>query len=84
MSAVAEKRTFAAPPALARPGQHQLTSRKTNSRREIIMSNEPVARTPGARRAAPGEYVFDLGTVQKIMGGPAYSTAQGPCVKATA
>jgi quercetin dioxygenase-like cupin family protein len=37
--------------------------------------------TPGAKRAAPGEYVFDLGTVQKIMGGPAYSTAHGPCVE---
>jgi quercetin dioxygenase-like cupin family protein len=49
--------------------------------RENVMSNEPTARTPGARRAAPGEYVFDLGTVQKIMGGPAYSTAHGPCVE---
>ena len=45
------------------------------------MSNEPAARTPGAKRAAPGEYVFDLGTVEKIMGGPAYSTAHGPCVE---
>ena len=45
------------------------------------MSNQPAARTPGAKRAAPGEYVFDLGTVQKIMGGPAYSTAHGPCVE---
>jgi quercetin dioxygenase-like cupin family protein len=50
-------------------------------RRENVMSNEPTARTPGAKRAAPGEYVFDLGTVQKIMGGPAYSTAHGPCVE---
>ena len=45
------------------------------------MSNEPLARTPGAKRAAPGEYVFDLGTMHKIMGGPAYSTAHGPCVE---
>ena len=45
------------------------------------MSNQPVARTPGAKRAAPGEYVFDLASVQKIMGGPAYSTAHGPCVE---
>src|SRR5512144_1829394 len=45
------------------------------------MSNGPAARTPGAKRAAPGEYVFDLGTVQKIMVGPAYSTAHGPCVE---
>jgi quercetin dioxygenase-like cupin family protein len=45
------------------------------------MSAEQAARTPGAVRAAPGEYVFDLGTVQKILGGPAYSTAHGPCVE---
>ena len=45
------------------------------------MSNQPAARTPGATRAAPGEYLFDLGTVSKIMGGPAYSTAHGPCVE---
>lgn len=45
------------------------------------MSSQQAARTPGARRAAPGEYVFDLGTVDKIMGGPAYSTAHGPCVE---
>ena len=41
----------------------------------------PKARTPGAVRAAQGEYVFDLGTVQKILGGPDYSTAHGPCVE---
>ena len=45
------------------------------------MSIQPAARTPGATRAAPGQYVFDLGTADKIMGGPAYSTAQGPCVE---
>lgn len=45
------------------------------------MSSAPAPRTPGAKRAAPGEYVFDLGTVEKIMGGPAYSTAHGPCVE---
>lgn len=45
------------------------------------MSDAAVARTPGAMRAAPGQYLFDLGTVQKIMGGPAYSTAHGPCVE---
>jgi quercetin dioxygenase-like cupin family protein len=45
------------------------------------MSDQSAARTPGAKRAAPGEYLFDLGTVQKIMGGPAYSTAHGPCVE---
>jgi quercetin dioxygenase-like cupin family protein len=45
------------------------------------MSAQPAPRTPGATRAAAGEYVFDLGTVAKIMGGPAYSTAHGPCVE---
>lgn len=45
------------------------------------MTTQPAARTPGAKRAAPGEYLFDLNTVQKIMGGPDYSTAQGPCVE---
>jgi len=45
------------------------------------MTSALAARTPGATRAAPGEYVFDLGTVAKIMGGPAYSTAHGPCVE---
>jgi quercetin dioxygenase-like cupin family protein len=45
------------------------------------MPEAPAARTPGARRAGPGEYVFDLGTVEKIMGGPAYSSAHGPCVE---
>lgn len=45
------------------------------------MTDVPAARTPGARRAGPGEYLFNLGTVAEIMGGPAYSTAQGPCVE---
>ena len=45
------------------------------------MPTHPAARTPGATRAGPGEYVFDLGTVQKIMAGPDYSTAHGPCVE---
>ena len=45
------------------------------------MSTQPAARTPGATRAGPGEFLFDLGTVSKIMGGPAYSTAHGPCVE---
>jgi quercetin dioxygenase-like cupin family protein len=45
------------------------------------MATDTMARTPGATRAGPGEYLFDLGTVDKIMGGPAYSTAHGPCVE---
>ena len=39
------------------------------------------ARTPGAKRAGAGEYVFDLAHVNKIKGGPAYSTVEGGCVE---
>ena len=39
------------------------------------------ARTPGARRAGNGEYVFNLATVNHILGGPDYSTANGSCVE---
>ena len=45
------------------------------------MSTQPTPRTPGATRAAPGEYAFDLAGLQKIMAGPDYSTAHGPCVE---
>ena len=45
------------------------------------MTSQATARTPGATRAKPGEYMFDLASVAKIMGGPAYSTAHGPCVE---
>jgi quercetin dioxygenase-like cupin family protein len=41
----------------------------------------PAARTPGATRARPGEYVFDLAKVNHILGGPDYSTANGACVE---
>ena len=41
----------------------------------------PAARTPGARRAGPGEYVFNLATVNHILGGPDYSSANGSCVE---
>jgi quercetin dioxygenase-like cupin family protein len=39
------------------------------------------ARTPGAKRAGPGEYYFELTKLDPIMGGPEYSTAQGGCVE---
>ena len=45
------------------------------------MSSPAAARTPGATRAKPGEYLFDLSQMSKIMGGPAYSTAHGPCIE---
>ena len=44
-------------------------------------ASQPAARTLGAKRAGPGEYLFDLGTVNHILGGPAYSTANGACVE---
>ena len=40
-----------------------------------------VARTPGAKRAGAGEYVFELAKVNRIMGGPDYSSAIGACVE---
>lgn len=39
------------------------------------------ARTPGAHRAQPGEYVFNFGTVNQIPGGPTYSPVYGGCIE---
>ncbi len=39
------------------------------------------ARTPGAVRAQPGRYMYELAKIDPIMGGPAYSTAEGVCVE---
>jgi quercetin dioxygenase-like cupin family protein len=39
------------------------------------------ARTPGAKRAGAGEYLFDLARVNKIKGGPGYSSVEGGCVE---
>jgi mannose-6-phosphate isomerase-like protein (cupin superfamily) len=41
----------------------------------------PAARTPGAKRAGPGEHLFELAKVNHILGGPDYSTANGACVE---
>src|SRR3977135_3424765 len=41
----------------------------------------PEARTPGAKRAGPGEHVFDMPKVTQIMGGPAESPVFGGCVE---
>jgi quercetin dioxygenase-like cupin family protein len=38
-------------------------------------------RTPGAKRAGHGEFVFNLASVNHILGGPDYSTANGSCVE---
>jgi quercetin dioxygenase-like cupin family protein len=37
--------------------------------------------TPGAKRAGPGEHVFDMHKVNEIMGGPGYSPVFGGCVE---
>src|SRR5215470_943991 len=47
---------------------------------ENPMSSQ-AARTPGATRAGPGEYAFDLAKVNKIKGGPDYSSVEGGCVE---
>jgi hypothetical protein len=38
-------------------------------------------RTPGATRAGNGAYVFEMASVNHVMGGPDYSTAEGSCVE---
>src|SRR5262247_855929 len=65
----------------AAPHYHPPRRAPTGKGREKPMSGEAVARTPGAKRAGPGEYVFDLATVNHILGGPDYSTANGACVE---
>jgi quercetin dioxygenase-like cupin family protein len=45
------------------------------------MPTNSEARTPGAKRAGPGEYLFDLHKVNQIMGGPAYSPVFGGCIE---
>src|SRR5262249_25703547 len=39
---------------------------------ESMASQAQAARTPGATRAGPGEYLFDLARLNKIKGGPDY------------
>jgi quercetin dioxygenase-like cupin family protein len=45
------------------------------------MTSATAARTPGAKRAGPGEHHFELTGTDPIMGGPGYSTAMGACVE---
>jgi quercetin dioxygenase-like cupin family protein len=46
------------------------------------MSSQPAAaRTPGAKRAGPGEHLFDLANVNHIKGGPDYSSVEGGVVE---
>ena len=43
--------------------------------------SQPAARTPGAKRAGPGEHLFQLASVNHLKGGPDYSTAIGSVVE---
>jgi quercetin dioxygenase-like cupin family protein len=48
------------------------------------MTQAAAARTPGAKRASPGEHHFELESlarVDRIKGGPDYSTAVGACIE---
>jgi quercetin dioxygenase-like cupin family protein len=45
------------------------------------LAGRTTARTPGAKRAGAGEYIFDLANLNHILGGPDYSTANGSCVE---
>ncbi|MFC4173826.1 cupin domain-containing protein [Microvirga sp. GCM10011540] len=46
-----------------------------------LETKSKAARTPGAKRAEEGEYLFELAKVNHIMGGPDYSTANGSCIE---
>jgi quercetin dioxygenase-like cupin family protein len=58
-----------------------MLQRKRTGMRTGMSSEAAVARTPGAKRAGAGEYLFDLAQVNQILGGPDYSTATGACVE---
>src|ERR1700755_2848340 len=67
--------------AAAHPLQMRRACGKAERTEETSMSQQQAARTPGAKRAGNGEYVFDLAKVNHILGGPDYSTANGACVE---
>jgi quercetin dioxygenase-like cupin family protein len=54
--------------------------RRVSTMMEETMATE-AARTPGATRAGEGEYLFDLTRLNKIKGGPDYSSVEGGCVE---
>jgi quercetin dioxygenase-like cupin family protein len=48
------------------------------------VTSATATKTPGAKRARPGEHHFELeklAGVQRLMGGPDYSTAVGACIE---
>src|SRR5215475_9290764 len=61
---------------------HPNSTKPSNEREDGAMSSQPAqARTPGAKRAGPGEYLFDLSRVNHIKGGPDYSSVEGGVVE---
>src|SRR6201987_688787 len=46
-----------------------------------MSAQTPAPRTHGAKRAGPGEHLFDLATVNHLLGGPDYSPANGAVVE---
>jgi quercetin dioxygenase-like cupin family protein len=46
-----------------------------------MSSDDPTARTPGAKRACAGEYHFQFGDLDRVEAGRDYSTAFGACVE---
>src|SRR5207244_8757714 len=56
-------------------------SRSEDEEQQEEAMSQQTARTPGAKRAGNGEYLFDLRSVNRILGGPEYSTANGACVE---
>ncbi len=45
------------------------------------MTDKAAPLTPGAKRAGVGEYLFNLATINHILAGPDYSTANGSVVE---
>src|SRR5215475_13870221 len=58
-----------------------LTGLAGEPREEPMSEQATAARTPGAKRAGPGEYLFDLARVNHIKGGPDYSSVEGGVVE---
>jgi hypothetical protein len=44
------------------------------------MATRPI-KEPGAMRAAPGEYAFEMAKINNLLGGPDYSTVYGSGVE---
>src|SRR5262249_53438766 len=63
------------------PDETRSVDESAAAKRRRRKMSQQVARTPGAKRAGDGEYVFDLAAVNHILGGPDYSTANGACVE---